>query len=84
VRNSWRDAYFRFTIVIVSGKTERRTVSILALAFFITSPPIAQARDRNASAEINRENACPAVGARRGAYPGYLIDHVRPLCAGGL
>ena len=26
---------------------------------------------------------CPATGRHRGACPGYVIDHVTPLCAGG-
>ena len=30
-----------------------------------------------------RENPCPATGLRRGACPGFEVDHVRPLCAGG-
>lgn len=31
-----------------------------------------------------RENPCPATGERRGACPGYVVDHIRPLCDGGL
>lgn len=30
-----------------------------------------------------REQPCPATGQRRGACPGYVVDHVQPLCAGG-
>lgn len=26
---------------------------------------------------------CPATGQGRGSCPGYVIDHVVPLCAGG-
>lgn len=32
---------------------------------------------------FKREQPCPATGQRRGSCPGYVIDHVRPLCAGG-
>lgn len=28
-------------------------------------------------------NPCPATGAPRGACPGWVVDHVVPLCAGG-
>lgn len=34
-------------------------------------------------AAFQREHPCPASGERRGACPGYVIDHVHPLCAGG-
>lgn len=46
---------------------------------------IAQAAPRSAAelAAFKRENPCPATGLRRGSCPGYVIDHVRPLCAGG-
>ncbi len=30
-----------------------------------------------------RENPCPSTGLRRGACPGWQVDHVVPLCAGG-
>lgn len=30
-----------------------------------------------------RENPCPATGLRRGACPGWEVDHIVPLCAGG-
>jgi len=28
-------------------------------------------------------NPCPATGLVRGACPGYVIDHVKPLACGG-
>lgn len=33
--------------------------------------------------EFKRHNPCPSTGLRRGKCPGYVVDHVRPLCAGG-
>lgn len=33
---------------------------------------------------FQRAQPCPATGQHRGACPGYVIDHVQPLCAGGL
>lgn len=35
------------------------------------------------SRAFQREQPCPSTGARRGGCPGYVIDHVQPLCAGG-
>lgn len=45
----------------------------------------AQAAPRSAAERLafKREQPCPATGQRRGSCPGYVIDHVRPLCAGG-
>jgi 5-methylcytosine-specific restriction endonuclease McrA len=30
-----------------------------------------------------REQPCPATGERRGGCPGWEVDHIVPLCAGG-
>lgn len=32
---------------------------------------------------FKRQNPCPSTQGRRGACPGYQVDHVMPLCAGG-
>jgi hypothetical protein len=40
-------------------------------------------RAKSARAEFQRAHPCPANGARRGACPGFVVDHVVPLCAGG-
>jgi hypothetical protein len=31
-----------------------------------------------------RENPCPSTGLRRGACPGWQVDHMHPLCSGGI
>lgn len=41
-------------------------------------------RSRAVLHEFRREHPCPSTGAARGACPGFEIDHVQPLCAGGL
>ena len=45
----------------------------------------AQALPRRAAAkaEFQRQEPCPATGQHRGKCPGYVIDHIVPLCAGG-
>lgn len=40
-------------------------------------------RSSSAKAEFKRQHPCPSTGRPRGACPGYIIDHVKPLCAGG-
>ena len=32
---------------------------------------------------FKRHNPCPSTGERGGKCPGYVIDHIHPLCAGG-
>ena len=44
---------------------------------------LATARSPAERAAFQRAHPCPANGARRGACPGYVVDHVVPLCAGG-
>lgn len=53
---------------------------LLALAM-----PSADAAARSA-AEVRafkRDNPCPTTGKAHGKCPGYVVDHIVPLCAGG-
>lgn len=43
----------------------------------------AAARDRSQVRAFRAEHPCPATGQTRGVCPGYHVDHVIPLCAGG-
>lgn len=62
-------------------------VSRILSAFFIAAQlgPVADAAQRSHAArtEFKRAHPCPATGQPRGACPGYVVDHVIPLCAGG-
>lgn len=40
-------------------------------------------RDRTEVRAFRSVNACPATGQARGACPGYHVDHIIALCAGG-
>lgn len=40
-------------------------------------------RDRAQVRAFRAEHPCPATGLLRGACPGWHVDHVLPLCAGG-
>ncbi|WP_394416142.1 HNH endonuclease [Roseateles sp. BYS78W] len=40
-------------------------------------------RSSSAVAQFKRQHPCPANGATKGSCPGYVVDHVVPLCAGG-
>lgn len=58
---------------------------VLAL-MLLAAIPLADAqikRDRSQVRAFRAENPCPATGLKRGACPGYHVDHVIALCAGG-
>jgi hypothetical protein len=40
-------------------------------------------RSEGAKDAFKRQQPCPSTGRSRGACPGYVIDHVRPLATGG-
>ena len=40
-------------------------------------------RDPAQRAIFVKTNPCPATAKTRGTCPGYVVDHVVPLCAGG-
>ena len=44
---------------------------------------ISEKRSSKAKAEFQRSHPCPRNGATRGRCPGYDIEHIDPLCAGG-
>lgn len=56
----------------------------LATLLAIATPADAkQPRSAAAKAEFKRQSPCPATGQPRGACPGWIVDHIVPLCAGG-
>jgi hypothetical protein len=60
------------------------TVSIAALyVSFSSNAEAVEPRSRTARAEFVKANPCPATGKPRGACPGWVVDHIHPLCAGG-
>jgi len=40
-------------------------------------------RSAAAKYEFKKSHPCPATGRSRGACPGYVIDHIKPLKRGG-
>ena len=61
-----------------------RLLLALCMAALLSSTVEAKIpRSSSAKAEFKRQHPCPSTGKPRGACPGYIIDHVIPLCAGG-
>lgn len=61
----------------------RRIAGGLALALVLSTGHATAHRSAAARLEFKREHPCPSTGQRRGSCPGYVIDHVQPLCVGG-
>jgi hypothetical protein len=40
-------------------------------------------RSRQVPQEFQQEHPCPSTGSTSGACPGYVRDHIEPLCGGG-
>jgi hypothetical protein len=58
----------------------------LLIAMLLLTLPAAAERIQRSAAEVlafKRHNPCPSTELRRGACPGYQVDHSVPLCAGG-
>lgn len=59
---------------------------LIAAISAATAPISAEAkilRDRTQVRAFRAEHPCPSTGRTRGACPGWHVDHVTPLCAGG-
>lgn len=59
--------------------------AVLLLALLPLWAPAAEPikRDRSQVRAFRAVNPCPATGLTRGACPGWHVDHIRALCAGG-
>lgn len=55
--------------------------ALLALVF--VEAALATERSPAQRAAFVRDNPCPSTQAARDACPGWVVDHVVPLCAGG-
>ena len=74
----------------VGQSDRRRSVIRAALALLVVDglmlAPGADAkveRSREVAAQFQHANPCPSTGKARGACPGYVKDHINPLCNGG-
>jgi len=56
-------------------------VCLLSLAPLLADAGIP--RDRGEVRAFRATQVCPSTGLARGACPGWHVDHVQPLCAGG-
>jgi hypothetical protein len=40
-------------------------------------------RDPTQRRTFTQQHPCPSTGKTKGRCPGYVVDHIKPLCAGG-
>lgn len=59
------------------------TVFLAIAGFVSTGSEAKMPRDHRQLAAFKRLHPCPATGKSRGACPGYVVDHINPLCARG-
>ena len=64
---------------LVSAKTFIIVLSLLNCSFVEAKT----VRSSSARAAFQRQQPCPPTAATKGKCPGYVVDHVIPLCAGG-
>ena len=59
-------------------------IALALVALLLASPAQEKARRSGwARATFLVGHPCPSTGARRGACPGFVVDHIEPLCFGG-
>lgn len=58
--------------------------ALVALIIAFPFAVLATERSQSKRAAFLRDNPCPSTGQPRGSCPGYIVDHIIPLCAGGL
>ncbi|MFI0609302.1 MAG: HNH endonuclease signature motif containing protein [Anaerolineae bacterium] len=63
----------------------RHAVAAGLAALLIALPCAADqvARSARVRAEFQRVHPCPSTGKTTGKCPGFIADHITPLCAGG-
>lgn len=54
---------------------------LISLLFIVCTPALS--RDPSQVREFRRHNPCPSTGRTTGRCSGYVVDHLKPLCAGG-
>lgn len=55
----------------------------ILIGALLLAPLFALGRDAAQVRAYRAQQPCPATGQHKGACPGYVVDHITPLCAGG-
>ncbi len=60
----------------------RNATALMLVGLLVVSFEV-DARDAAVARAFQRGNPCPSTGKTTGRCPGYVKDHIKPLCAGG-
>lgn len=60
-----------------------RIITLILFAVLFQNAEAKTERSRSVTTEFQKKKPCPANGKRSGPCPGYIKDHIYPLCAGG-
>jgi hypothetical protein len=74
---------YPFNAGFYAGSCGARIYAFVLLAIFATTAPAVTERSSSQRAAFVRQNPCPATGEARGKCPGWVVDHIVPLCADG-
>jgi len=67
-----------------TGTSIGRLLSFVLFALIVSFPSVAKnQREPAQRMAFVKEHPCPSTGKTRGRCPGYVVDHIVPLCAGG-
>lgn len=58
-------------------------IRLAILIVLIAAAGAAVARDPAQVRAFRKDNPCPATSKHAGPCPGYVVDHIKPLCADG-
>jgi hypothetical protein len=70
-------------LVALSRSAPQIAMVVVGLALLWVLFGEAWSRDRNVPADFQRRHPCPSTGKATGTCPGWVRDHVVPLCKGG-
>lgn len=60
-----------------------RTASLILAITIVLIPLFSEARDPHQVVLFRKDHPCPSTGKITGPCPGWVVDHMRPLCANG-
>jgi len=64
-------------------KVRLLTFFVLVAVLMPNHAPAKTQRDLSQKAAFIKTHPCPSTGKTRGRCQGYVVDHIKPLCAGG-
>ena len=59
-------------------------IKLILSLLILSVAALAEARDPHQVALFRKDNPCPATGHTTGACPGWVVDHIKPLCFDGV